>query len=142
MHPLKKYSFLPRNISRSSLAEGKTFQTSPLSILGFPGQALFGSYTWSVSSYESMCTIMLSCSANRVSLFSLCVCVSTCMGCRMYVETRGQPVGVGSFLPLCGPQGLNSGHQAEQQVPFTSTFGFHVFHVSMSTGVLMEPVCP
>lgn len=33
------------------------------------------------------------------------------------VEIRGQPVGVGSPLPLCMFQELNSGCQAWQQVP-------------------------
>ena len=39
------------------------------------------------------------------------VCLST------HVEVRGQFVGVGSLLLLCGFWGLNSGCQAWQQVP-------------------------
>lgn len=41
-----------------------------------------------------------------------CVCVLPHI---MYVEVRGQPVGVASLLP-CGSQVLNSGYQAGQQV--------------------------
>lgn len=41
-----------------------------------------------------------------------CVCVHINMGCY-----RGQPVGVGSPLPLCGLQGLNLDHQAWWQTP-------------------------
>lgn len=33
----------------------------------------------------------------------------------MYVEVRGQVVGVSSLLPSCGSRGLNSGHQASWQ---------------------------
>lgn len=45
-------------------------------------------------------------------IIQVCVCVLPHI---MYVEVRGQPVGVASLLP-CGSQVLNSGYQAGQQV--------------------------
>lgn len=44
----------------------------------------------------------------------MCVRVCTCV---YDVEVRRQLPGVGSLLTLCGPQGLNSGHQAWPQEP-------------------------
>lgn len=45
----------------------------------------------------------------------LFVCVHTCQG--ICVMVKGQLAGIGSILPLCGLQGLNTGDQAWCPLP-------------------------
>lgn len=50
----------------------------------------------------------------------VCVCVHLSAYHNIGVEGREQCVRICSLLPLCGSQGLNSGHEAWWQVPLPS----------------------
>lgn len=67
---------------------------------------------WEINVLEHICFLFF-------HLF-VYVCVGACM-CHegVCVEVRGQLEEVGSLLPICGSQGLNSAHQSYWQVPIS-----------------------